>query len=116
MTYDGSVACSEALRLIGGGQDTMSIKVRIPTPLRKHTGQKAEVIAEGATIKEVFEHLDRLFPGFRKSLYEEDGTIKRFINVYLDDEDIRYIGGETAPVTSGNVISIVPAIAGGRRP
>jgi len=94
----------------------MPVKVRIPTPLRKHTGQKAEVIAEGATIKEVFEHLDRLFPGFRKSLYEEDGTIKRFINVYLDDEDIRYIGGETAPVTSGNVVSIVPAIAGGRRP
>jgi len=94
----------------------MPVKVRIPTPLRKHTGQKAEVTAEGATIKEVFDHIDRLFPGFRQSLYEEDGTIKRFINVYLNDEDIRYIGGETAPVTSGNVVSIVPAIAGGRRP
>jgi molybdopterin synthase sulfur carrier subunit len=113
MTDDESVARSKALRVNGGGQDTMSIKVRIPTPLRKHTGQKAEVIAEGATIKEVFDHLDRLFPGFRQSLYDEDGTIKRFINVYLNDEDIRYIGGETAPVTSGNVVSIVPAIAGG---
>ncbi|MBI2902785.1 MAG: MoaD/ThiS family protein [Candidatus Methylomirabilis oxyfera] len=94
----------------------MSIKVRIPTPLRKHTGQQAEVIAEGTTIRGVLDHLDRLFPGLRQSLYDEDGTIKRFINVYLNDEDIRYIGGETAPVTSGNVVSIVPAIAGGWRP
>ena len=94
----------------------MSIKVRIPTPLRKHTGQHAEVIAEGATIREVLDHLDRQFPGLRQSLYDEDGTIKRFINVYLNDEDIRYIGGETALVTSGNVVSIVPAIAGGWSP
>jgi sulfur-carrier protein len=93
----------------------MVVKVRIPTPLRKHTGDKAEVAAEGATIKEVFEHLDRQFPGFRQALYDQDGTLKRFINVYLNDEDIRYIGGESAPVTAGNVVSIVPAIAGGIR-
>lgn len=91
----------------------MAVKVRIPTPLRKHTGEKAEVTADGTTIKEVFAHLERQFPGFRQALYDEDGTIKRFINVYLNDEDIRYIGGETAPVKSGNVVSIVPAIAGG---
>ena len=91
----------------------MSITVRIPTPLRKYTGEKAEVTAEGSTIKEVFAILEQKFPGFRQALYNEDGTIKRFINVYLNDEDIRYIGGETAPVKAGNVVSIVPAIAGG---
>jgi molybdopterin converting factor small subunit len=93
----------------------MAVKVRIPTPLRKHTGDKAEVAAEGTTIKEVLEHLDQQFPGFRQALYDQDGTLKRFINVYLNDEDIRYIGGESAPVTAGNVVSIVPAIAGGIR-
>ncbi len=91
----------------------MAVEVRIPTPLRKHTGNKGEVAAEGGTIKKVFEHLDRQFPGFRQVLYDEDGTPKRFINVYLNDEDIRYIGGEAAPVQTGKVISIVPAIAGG---
>ena len=91
----------------------MAVKVRIPTPLRKHTGERAEVTAEGATIKEVLEDLDRQFPGFRKALYEEDGTLKRFINVYLNDEDIRYTGGEITPVMAGNTVSIVPAIAGG---
>ena len=94
----------------------MSVRVRIPTPLRKHTGDKGEVTTVGTTIKEVFEHLDRQFPGFRQALYDEDGTLRRFINVYLNDEDIRYIGGESAAVTAGNVISIVPAIAGGCRP
>ncbi len=91
----------------------MPVRVRIPTPLRKHTGERAEVTAEGTTIKEVFEDLDRQFPGFQKALYEEDRTLKRFINVYLNDEDIRYIGGETTPVKTGNTVSIVPAIAGG---
>ena len=91
----------------------MPVKVRIPTPLRKHTGEKAEVIAEGATIKEVLEDLDRQFPGFRQALVDENGVLKRFINVYLNDEDIRYLGGETAPVEADSVVSIVPAIAGG---
>lgn len=91
----------------------MSVKVRIPTPLRKHTGEKAEVIAEGATIREVLEDLDRQFPGFQQALYDEHGAFKRFINVYLNDEDIRYLGGETALVEADSVVSIVPAIAGG---
>ena len=93
----------------------MSVKVRIPTPLRKYTGERAEVTAEGSTIQEVFANLEQQFPGFRQAVYDEDSTIKRFINVYLNDEDIRFIGGETAPVASGNVVSIVPAIAGGVR-
>lgn len=91
----------------------MPVKVRIPTPLRKHTGEKAEVMAEGATIKAVLEDLDRQFPGFRQALCDEHGALKRFINVYLNDEDIRYLGGETALVEAGSVVSIVPAIAGG---
>jgi molybdopterin synthase sulfur carrier subunit len=91
----------------------MSVRVRIPTPLRKHTGNQAEVVADGTTIKEVLDHLERQFPGFRQALYDEDGTIKRFINVYLNDEDIRYLGGEAAAVRPGHVVSIVPAIAGG---
>lgn len=91
----------------------MSVKVRIPTPLRKHTGDKGEVMAEGTTIKEVFEHLDRQFPGLHQALYDDTGALRRFINVYLDDEDIRFIGGEDARVRAGNVVSIVPAIAGG---
>lgn len=91
----------------------MSVKVRIPTPLRKHTGDRAEVLAEGTTIKEVLDHLDQQFPGFRQALYDADGTLKRFINIYLNDEDIRYLGGETAPIEADSVVSIVPAIAGG---
>lgn len=92
----------------------MSVKVRIPTPLRKHTGEKAEVIAEGATIREVLEDLNQQFPGFRQTLFDEQGTPRRFINVYLNDEDIRYLGGETALVEADSVVSIVPAIAGGQ--
>jgi molybdopterin synthase sulfur carrier subunit len=91
----------------------MSVRVWIPTPLGRQTGDTAEVTAEGGTIKEVFANLERQFPGFRQVLYEDHGTIRRVINVYLNDEDIRYIGGETAPVTAGKVVSIVPAIAGG---
>ena len=91
----------------------MPVKVRIPTPLRRHTGQRAEVTADGTTIKEVLNDLDRQFPGFRQALYDQDGSLNRFINVYLNDEDIRYIGGEAARVVAGNVVSIVPAIAGG---
>jgi len=68
-----------------------------------------------ATIKEGFEHLDRQFPGFREALYEEAGMLRRYIKVYLNDQDIRYVGGEAAPVAPGNVVSIVPAIAGGVR-
>lgn len=91
----------------------MPVRVRIPTPLRKHTGEKAEVMAQGTTIKEVLDDLDRQFPGFRHTLFDENGTLRRFINVYLNDEDIRYLGGETASVEADSVVSIVPAIAGG---
>lgn len=90
----------------------MSVRVRIPTPPRMHAGERSEVTSEGSTLREVFADLERRFPGFRQALYDVDGTMRRFINVYLTDEDIHHIDAKTAPVKDGNVVSILPPIAG----
>jgi len=91
----------------------MPIKIRIPTPLQKITGQKAEVEASGSNFKEVLEDLVKQFPEIKGRLYDEKGVLRRFINFYLNNEDIRFMKGEETPVKEGDEISIVPAIAGG---
>ncbi|MBI5207339.1 MAG: MoaD/ThiS family protein [Candidatus Firestonebacteria bacterium] len=92
----------------------MAIKVRIPTPLRKITADNSEVTAEGNNIGEIVEYLEKKYPGIKNRICEEDGKIRRFINIYKNDEDIRFLQGQETPVGNNDEISIVPAIAGGR--
>jgi molybdopterin synthase sulfur carrier subunit len=89
-------------------------KVRIPTPLQKLTQNQGEVAAKGATVKDVLADLEKQFPGIRERLYDEKGALRRFVNFYVNNEDIRFMSGETTPVKDGDEISIVPAIAGGK--
>ncbi|MEZ0343905.1 MAG: MoaD/ThiS family protein [Caldimicrobium sp.] len=91
----------------------MAVKVRIPTPLLSLTGGKKEVEAEGATLKELIEDLERRYPGLKERLCDEEGNLRRFINFFVNDEDIRFLQGEETPLKDGDVVSIVPAIAGG---
>lgn len=88
-------------------------KVRIPTQLRELTGGAAEVDADGATVAEVLKQLEARHPGFAERLYDDQGQLRRFVNVFVADEDIRFLQGRDTPVTDGQVVSIVPAVAGG---
>lgn len=92
----------------------MAIKVRIPTPLQKLTNNLGEVTVTGATIKEILDSLESQYAGIKSRVYDESGSLRRFINFYVNDEDIRFLDGEKTPVKDGDEISIVPAIAGGR--
>ena len=90
------------------------IQVRIPTPLRTLTGGQGEVTVETAsTIEGLLDLLAQRYPGLRERLFDETGTLRRFVNIYLNEEDIRFHQGVETPVKSGDEVSIVPAIAGG---
>jgi molybdopterin synthase sulfur carrier subunit len=91
----------------------MSLKVVIPTPLRKFTSGAETVEVEGATVKEVLDTLDSKYPGFRASVCDESGSLRRFINIYLDGEDVRFLENLSTPVPEGAELAIVPAISGG---
>lgn len=91
----------------------MSIQVRIPTPLQKLTQNKSEVSAQGKSVKEILANLEKQYPGFKERLYDEKGSLRRFINFYVNNEDIRFLKGESTPIKEGDEVSIVPAIAGG---
>jgi molybdopterin synthase sulfur carrier subunit len=91
----------------------MGVKVRIPTPLRGVTGGLGEVSCEGKTIADLLGDLDLRHPGLKARLYDESGQLRRFINIYLNDEDIRFLQGTDTTVKDGDEVSIVPAIAGG---
>lgn len=91
----------------------MTVRIRIPTPLQKLTGNKSEVSAKGSSIKDLLSDLERQYPGIQPRLYDEKGALRRFINFYLNNEDIRFLKGEATPVKEGDEVSIVPAIAGG---
>jgi sulfur-carrier protein len=91
----------------------MAIKVRIPTPLRRLANGVSELSVQGATVQEALADLDRQHPGFRERIYDENGEIRRFVNIYVAGEDIRFLKGTDTPVTEGEEISIVPAVAGG---
>ncbi len=93
----------------------MAIKVRIPTPLRPVTGGQAEVEGYGATVHEVLRDLDSRFPGLAGRIFAEDGSVQRFINIFVNDEDIRFLDGTSTSVSNGDELSIIPAIAGGSR-
>ncbi len=87
--------------------------VRIPTQLRTLTGGKGEVTVEGTTIGEVLKALDAAHDGFAERLFDDDGNLRRFVNVFLDDEDVRFLEGLDSPVAAGQTVSIIPAVAGG---
>lgn len=91
----------------------MSIKVLIPTPLRRFTADQASVDVAGGTIGELLSALTTEHSGLRKHLFTDAGTLRSFVNVYLNDEDVRYLQKDNTPVKSGDVVSIVPSIAGG---
>ena len=87
--------------------------VRIPTPLRKLTGDLEVVQAAGSNINEVLHSLDQAFPGLKERICDEQGVVRRFVNVFVNDEDIRFLEEGATPVKDSDEISIVPAIAGG---
>lgn len=89
------------------------IKVRIPTPLRPMTGGKGEVEVKGGSVGEMIEHLNSSHPGIKDRLCDEKGELRRFINIYVNEEDIRFLTGKDTPLKEGDEVSIVPAIAGG---
>jgi len=91
----------------------MGVKVVIPTPLRQYTGRQDSVLAEGRTVEEVLQSLTTQYGDLRKHLYSEDGKLRSFVNIYRNDEDIRYLERERTPVKETDVLSIVPSIAGG---
>jgi molybdopterin synthase sulfur carrier subunit len=91
----------------------MAVKVRIPTPLMKLTNDKSEVSAEGETIADILNNLESQFNGIKERICDETGAPRRFINIYLNEEDIRFLEGEKTVVKEGDDISIIPAIAGG---
>jgi molybdopterin synthase sulfur carrier subunit len=94
-------------------QKHSSILVRIPTPLRRLTGGQGEVTADGRTVQELLDTLERRFPGIKERLYDEAGQLRRFVNIYINDEDIRFAQGVETALKAGDEVSIVPAIAGG---
>lgn len=87
--------------------------VRIPTPLRKLTEGKEEVTAQGATIAEVIASLEKSYPGIKARICDEKGDVRRFVNIFANEEDIRFLQNLDTPVSDKDEISIVPAIAGG---
>lgn len=91
----------------------MAVEVRVPTLLRKHTGGERTLEGGGSTVREVLDGLDARHPGLRSAVVTEGGDIHRFINIYLNDEDVRFMGALDAAVADGDVLSILPAVAGG---
>jgi len=88
-------------------------KVRVPTPLRKLTKEQETVGASGENIGQLLDDLEKQFPGIKERLCDEQGQLRRFVNVYVNDEDIRFLQGQQTAVKDGDEVSIVPAIAGG---
>ncbi|HSE95339.1 MAG TPA: MoaD/ThiS family protein [Methylomirabilota bacterium] len=91
----------------------MPVLVRIPTPLRRVTNGVSEVHARGGDVGELIEDLDRQYPGLRERLVEDTGELRRFINIYVNQEDVRFLSGRETALKEGDEVSIVPAIAGG---
>lgn len=91
----------------------MPVTVRLPTPLRRVAGGARDVEAKGETVGSVIENLEQQYPGFKDRLCEDDGQLRRFINIYVNGEDIRYAAGIDTAVKDGDEMSIIPAVSGG---
>ena len=92
----------------------MSVTVRIPTPLRKLTANQSEIEIDGETVESLIGNMEASYPGIKDRICDESGKVRRFINIYINEEDIRFLDGTDTAVKAGDRISIVPAIAGGR--
>jgi sulfur-carrier protein len=91
----------------------MAVTVRIPTQLRELSGGASEASVEGSTVAEVLKALEAEHPGFGERIYDDTGGLRRFVNVFVADEDIRFLDGLDTPVADGETVSIIPAVAGG---
>jgi len=91
----------------------MSKTVRIPTPLRKLTNNEELIEVNGATIGEIITELQNRYPGFQERLLDESGQIRRFVNIYVNEEDVRFLDNQDTVLKEGDEVSIIPAIAGG---
>ena len=91
----------------------MSVTVRVPTTLRTLTGGESSVDVDGTTLSDVLEALEGAHPGFKERLLDENGGLRRFVNVFVADDDVRYLDGLSTPVPDGETVSIIPAVAGG---
>jgi sulfur-carrier protein len=91
----------------------MAVTVRIPTTLRPIAGGASEVQVEGATLGDVLKNLDAAHPGFNDRLFDDAGALRRFVNVFVADDDVRYLQGLDTPVPDGETVAILPAVAGG---
>jgi molybdopterin synthase sulfur carrier subunit len=91
----------------------MAVNVRIPTTLRTLTGGQAEVSVDGSTVGEVLKALDAAHPGFSERILDDQGALRRFVNVFVADDDVRFLQGLETPVPDGSEVAIIPAVAGG---
>jgi molybdopterin synthase sulfur carrier subunit len=98
---------------MGIERNNMSVRVRVPTPLRTYTNGESEVQASGETVGELLANLDGAFPGIGERVHDESGEIRRFVNVYVNGEDVRFLQGMSTQLKDGDELSIVPAVAGG---
>lgn len=92
----------------------MGVSVRIPTPLRKLTQGKSEVEAAGGSVADIIDDLENNYPGLKEKLCEENGAVRKFLNIYLNDEDIRFMDSLATEVRDGDTLALIPAIAGGK--
>ena len=90
-----------------------TVRIRVTAVLQKLVGGNKEIEARGATVAEVVDDIEASYPGFKAQMYGEDGQLQRFVNVYLNDEDIRYMSGAATALSEGDVLDILPALAGG---
>ena len=91
----------------------MSVNVRIPTILRTYTEDQSQVTVDGSTLTEVIDSLESSFPGIKSRVVDEQGALRRFVNIYVAEEDVRFASGLDTPTPAGTQISIIPAVAGG---
>ena len=91
----------------------MAVTVRIPTPLQRLTSGQGEVHCDGNSVTELLSDLERRYPGIKERICDETGKLRRFVNVFVNEEDIRFLQGDQTPIKDGDEVSIIPAIAGG---
>lgn len=93
----------------------MAVTVRIPTTMRPLSGGESKVEVQGATLREVLDALNAAHPGFGERLFDAEGALHKFVNIFVSDDDVRYLQGLDTPVRDGDTVSIIPAVAGGAR-
>ena len=91
----------------------MGVTIQIPTPLRRFTDEKGEVEVDGATVGEALANLTQQYPALRRHLYTDDGALRSFVNIFLNEEDVRHLKSQATPVAPGDALFIIPSIAGG---